>query len=163
MGFMTSYKHLEKLCGDVMGDQRRLSAYIEEMERKPMGPRYVAGWNEDLRRLKHYRWVRNQIVHDPDCEEEDLCAPADADWLEDFYDRIMEQTDPLALYRKATQPKPVPRKPASEPSAVYRVPVKQQPAAPMRSGSARLPHRRRPAGCAMFLLGAAVIFALLLI
>lgn len=163
MSFMASYKHLEKLCGDVMGDQRRLSAYIEEMERKPMGPRYVAGWNEDLRRLKHYRWVRNQIVHDPDCEEEDLCAPADADWLEDFYDRIMEQTDPLALYRKATQPKPAPRKPATEPAAAYRVPVMQQPAAPVRSRPVLPQRRRRPAGCAMFLLGAAAVLALLLL
>ena len=75
MSFMASYKHLEKLCGEVMGDERRLSAYIDEMERKYMGARYVAGWNEDLRKLKHYRWVRNQIVHDPDCDEEDLCDP----------------------------------------------------------------------------------------
>lgn len=163
MTFMASYKHLEKLCGDVMGDQRRLSAYIEEMERKPMGPRYVPGWNEDLRRLKHYRWVRNQIVHDPDCEEDDLCAPADVDWLEDFYDRIMEQTDPLALYRKATQPKPAPRKPASEPSVTYRVPIKQQPTVPVRSHPVLPQCRRRPAGCAMLLLGVAAIFALLLL
>ncbi len=146
MSFMASYKHLEKLCGDVMGDQRRLSAYIEEMERKPMGPRYVAGWNEDLRNLKHYRWVRNQIVHDPDCYEEDLCDPTDVDWLEDFYDRIMDQTDPLALYRKATQPKP-PQRPST---GVYSRPV-------------QLNSRRKPAGCALFLLGGAAVLALLLI
>ncbi len=150
MRFMASYKHLEKLCGDVRGDQRRLSAYIEEMERKPMGPRYVAGWNEDLRNLKHYRWVRNQIVHDPDCEEEDLCDPADADWLEDFYDRIMDQTDPLALYRKATQPKP----PVIEP---------QRPSATVYSRPVQPNSRRKPVGCALYLLGGAAVLALLLI
>ena len=33
-----------------------------------------------------------------------MCEPDDALWLEQFYTRIMEQTDPLAMYRKATQP-----------------------------------------------------------
>ena len=34
-----------------------------------------------------------------------MCEPDDVLWLEQFYTRIMEQTDPLALYRKATQPR----------------------------------------------------------
>ena len=154
MRFMASYKHLEKLCGEVMGDERRLSAYIDEMERKYMGARYVAGWNEDLRKLKHYRWVRNQIVHEPDCDEEDLCDPGDADWLDGFYDRIMNQKDPLALYRRAVQPKlsPAPRRPAPQPQ-VHHVPVRSSSAPPQR--------RRRPAGCAMLLLGILGVFALL--
>ena len=29
--FMSSYKHLEKLCGDILQDDRRISAYIDEM------------------------------------------------------------------------------------------------------------------------------------
>ena len=147
MGFMRAYKHLEKLCGDVMGDQRRISAYIEEMETMWMGSRYVPGWTADLKKLKHYRWVRNQIVHNPDCEEEHLCEPGDEEWLENFYDRIMEQTDPLTLYRRATQTQTAPRKLASEPEAVYRGPVMQKP-------------RRKPVGCAL-LLGVCGIFAML--
>lgn len=31
MSFIESYKHLENICGDMMNDERRLSAYIEEM------------------------------------------------------------------------------------------------------------------------------------
>ena len=31
MGFIESYKHLEKLCGEVLNDDRRISAYIDEM------------------------------------------------------------------------------------------------------------------------------------
>ena len=30
MGFIDSYKRLEKLCGEVMDDEKRLSAYIDE-------------------------------------------------------------------------------------------------------------------------------------
>ena len=31
MGFIDSYKRLEKLCGDVMGCDRPVTAYIDEM------------------------------------------------------------------------------------------------------------------------------------
>ena len=104
MGFMEAYKRLEKLCGEVMNDERRIGAYIDEMQEKTGGASYVSGWEEDLKQLKHYRWVRNQIVHSPDCSEENMCDPEDVRWIEDFYERIMNQSDPLALYRKATQP-----------------------------------------------------------
>lgn len=152
MGFMASYKHLEKLCGEVMGDDRRLSAYIDEMAGKPCGSGYVMGWESDLRKLKHYRRVRNQIVHEPDCSEDDLCGPEDVEWLEDFYDRIMDQTDPLALYRKATQPKNLPRE---------TVPG-EYPVLP-RSAPAQPQWKKKPVGCAIYLLGMVGVFLLLLI
>ena len=103
MGFLESYKRLERLCRDVMDDDRRVSAYIDEMVRLSDGSRWVSGWDRDLKQLKHYRWVRNQIVHDPDCSEENMCGPEDVRWIEDFHARIMNQTDPLALYRRVTQ------------------------------------------------------------
>ena len=66
MGFIESYKHLEKLCGEVLNDDRRISAYIDEMINTPRGSYLVKGWDDDLKQLKHYRWVRNQIAHEPD-------------------------------------------------------------------------------------------------
>ena len=103
MGFLDSYKRLERLCRDVMDDDRRVSAYIDEMVRLSDGSRRVSGWDRDLKQLKHYRWVRNQIVHDPDCSEGNMCGPEDVRWIEAFHARIMNQTDPLALYRRAVQ------------------------------------------------------------
>ena len=103
MGVLDSYKRLERLCRDVMDDDRRVSAYIDEMVRLTDGSRRVSRWDRDLKQLKHYRWIRNQIVHDPDCSEENMCGPEDVRWIEDFHARIMNQTDPLALYRRATQ------------------------------------------------------------
>lgn len=61
---MNSYKHLEKLCGEIMRDERRVSAYIDEMTCTPFGPSLVAGWNNDLKKLKHYRHIRNLIAHE---------------------------------------------------------------------------------------------------
>lgn len=107
MGFIDSYKHLEKLCGDMLQTQHGVSAYIAEMESTPNGSYRVQGWVEDLKCLKHYRWVRNQIVHDPNSSEENMCDLSDAQWIDNFYDRIMKQGDPLAMYQKATKPRPV--------------------------------------------------------
>ena len=105
MGFMDSYKRLEKLCGEVMDDDRRVSAYIDAMVNTARGADLVKGWEEDLKLLKHYRWMRNQIAHNPDCTEKNMCKPSDMQWIDDFYSRIMKQTDPLALYRKAMKRK----------------------------------------------------------
>lgn len=104
MGFIDSYKHLEKLCGELLNDNRCVSAYIDVMLNTPRGAYLVRGWTEDLKQLKHYRWIRNRIVHDPGCSEENMCRDGDTQWIESFYSRIMNQTDPLALYRKSVQP-----------------------------------------------------------
>jgi hypothetical protein len=153
MGFMSSYKHLEKLCGEVMNDERKVSAYIDEMVKTPQGAGRVAGWNEDLKRLKHYRWVRNQIVHEPDCTEENMCDPEDVRWLKDFYDRIMDREDPLALYRKATH-----RTAPVYPAAAPRVYSRSEPVRPSGQNG-----KRRPVGCAAFLLGAAAVLMMVLL
>ncbi len=105
MGFIDSYKRLEKLCSEMYGDNHGLSAYIDEMLAKSHGFCFVPGWNEDLKQLKHYRWVRNQIAHEPGCTEKNMCEHGDAKWLDDFYSRIMNQTDPLTLYAKALKPR----------------------------------------------------------
>lgn len=97
---MNAYKHLEKLCGDLLNDERRISAYIDEMAKISDGSSKVYNWDNDLKKLKHCRWIRNQIVHEPDCQEENMCHPDDVAWLNNFYSRIMNQTDPLALYSK---------------------------------------------------------------
>lgn len=105
MSFIDSYKRLEKLCSEMYNDNHGLSAYIDEMTNNPIGSRYVSGWDEDLKKLKHFRWVRNQIVHEPGCTEENMCEPGDVWWLDDFHSRIMSASDPLALYRKARSPR----------------------------------------------------------
>lgn len=108
MSFMDSYKHLEKLCNEIFGtDTRGISTYIEEMERSTNGNFYVENWNEDYKKLKHYRYLRNKISHDPDCTEENMCTAKDTQWIQNFHSRIMNQTDPLALYFNHTRKKVV--------------------------------------------------------
>lgn len=107
MSFIESYKHLDKICGEMFETQYGLSAYIEEMLNNPRGSFLIRGWENDLKQLKHYRWIRNQIVHEPDCSEESMCEVGDDEWLDDFYERTINQTDPLAIYFQATKPHPV--------------------------------------------------------
>ena len=106
MSFIESYKHLDKICGEMFETQYGVSAYIDEMINTPRGSFIVRGWDNDLKQLKHYRWIRNQIAHEPDCTEQNMCESGDTEWLDDFYSRIMNQIDPLAMYRKATRPQP---------------------------------------------------------
>ena len=118
MGFIDSYKHLEKLCGEVSNDKRGVTVYIDGMAAAYRGSYLISGWDEDLKRLKRYRWIRNKIAHEPGYSEENMCTPDDAKWLEDFYLRIMNQTDPLTLYHRTIQQKKMQSKPQTI-SVVY--------------------------------------------
>ena len=51
MGFIDSYKRLEKLCGEVLNDDRRISAYIEEMENKGISYKEVVRLEDALPEL----------------------------------------------------------------------------------------------------------------
>lgn len=108
MRFIDSYKQLEKLCGEIFNSSPHgVTEYIEEMERTPNGKFYVEKWGEDYKALKHCRYIRNKIVHEPNCNEENMCTAKDTQWLENFYFRIMNQTDPLSLYFNRTRKKTV--------------------------------------------------------
>ena len=61
----------------------------------PNGSHLVNGWDKDLQKLKHYRWIRNQIAHESGCSEKNMCKYEDVLWLDQFYERIMNQKDPL--------------------------------------------------------------------
>ena len=98
MGFMQSYKRLDVLCRDMNGVG--VTGYIEDMERIVNGDHYVPGWHSDYQKLKHYRYIRNQIAHEVYATEEDMCSSGDTTWIEEFYQRILWQTDPLAMHYK---------------------------------------------------------------
>lgn len=103
MSFQEAYKRLEKLCDEIMRAPKcGVTAYIKEME-TTSGGRSVIGWDEDLRMLKHCRWVRNQISHEPGCTEENTCEPGDAAWVERFRERIIKGDDPLTRRRRMRQ------------------------------------------------------------
>lgn len=148
MSFIDSYKRLEKLCNEIYGDNHGLSSYIDEMINNPSGSRYVAEWDEVLKQLKHYRWVRNQIVHEPNCTEENMCENGDARWIENFHSRIMTGKDPLAQYRKARNSEPTQKARKTNTSELRSYTHPQRTSAP-----------RRSAGCLTYIMGVLLIVA----
>ena len=101
MGFLGAYKYLDNLCKDMNGIG--VTGYIRDMEQESNGDFYVGGWKKDYLQLKHYRYIRNQIAHENYANERDMCSDKDTAWLDGFYQRIMKQTDPLALCYKETR------------------------------------------------------------
>lgn len=102
MEFFESYKRLAKICGEMFHEPQTggVTAYINEMERTAKnGWVFVEGWNKDLSTLKRLRHIRNNIAHTPGYSEENSVSPEDVKWLDDFYDRIISNSDPLSIYQ----------------------------------------------------------------
>lgn len=104
MGYISSYKSLDNLCKDLLKSSTGVTEYITSMEKINNWRFKVQGWDDDYRQLKHYRDIRNQIVHENNADENNMCSVSDTQWLEQFYKRILNQTDPLALYKKSVNP-----------------------------------------------------------
>lgn len=155
MGFIDSYKCLEKLCGEVLGVEKGgVTGYIDAMKALENGRVYVPNWDAELKALKHYRWIRNQIAHEPNCNENNMCKSEDVAWIEGFYARIKKQTDPLALYRKAVKPR------AAKP--VKRVVVQQSVEQPQTSKSLECSGSTGESGCLKIILGLLLVVAIVL-
>ena len=121
--FIDEYKHLEKLCSEIYGQQHGISQYISDMEQTPLYTAgKISGWNGDLNNLKRVRHLRNKMVHDVD-DYDSVYEPEDLEFLRTFYQRIISQNDPLALRAQLTKkPAPVKQKPA-EISTVIRTEI----------------------------------------
>ena len=93
------YKAVDNICRDSFSSQSGVSQYITEMERYySYGRSFISSWDNYCRMLKRVKKLRNNIAHETsvtDCNEKDII------WLEDFYRRLLEQQDPLALLRTA--------------------------------------------------------------
>lgn len=79
-----------------------------------------------------------------------MCEPSDTVWLDDFYSRIMNQTDPLALYSKATKPRPA-QKPVQSHKPESSTYTYSQPTSNHRKSYPQA------AGCMTFLVGIFII------
>ena len=98
---LEEYKYVDAICRDMLGAEKGVSAYIEQLDETPMTVRYwITEWNDEYRQLKHIRWLRNQIAHSTGSVE---CSQADLDWLKGFHNRLLTQQDLLAKARRVIQ------------------------------------------------------------
>lgn len=102
--FFEEFKHLDKLCKELYNVEKGgVSNYIDDMKRVvPYDYRNIANWKEDLEQLTRMCHIRNNLAHAPGAFEEETCTQKDINWVQDFYERILHQLDPIAiLYQKS--------------------------------------------------------------
>ena len=91
---LEEYKYVDAICRDMLGAEKGVTAYIEQLDETPVTVRYwITEWNDEYKQLKHIRWLRNQIVHSTGSVE---CSQSDLDWLKGFHNRLLTQQDLLA-------------------------------------------------------------------
>ena len=99
--FFNEYKRLDKLCSEIYGVNNGISSYIDAMDSMECYKvKRITDWVDTLRKLKHFRYIRNEIAHGGIDIDGNLCDFEDIDWIKDFYQRIIEGNDPLSLVRK---------------------------------------------------------------
>ena len=98
---LEEYKYVDAICRDMLGAEKGVSAYIEQLDKTPGTVRYwITEWNDEYRQLKHIRWLRNQIAHSTGYVE---CTQSDLDWLKGFHNRLLTQKDLLAKAHRVIQ------------------------------------------------------------
>lgn len=96
--FFEEYKHLDKLCEELYGEHNGISHYIDDMKNTPeYDSRNISYWRNDLEKLIRLRHIRNQLAHSEDAFNENICTQKDIEWCRNFYNRILNQSDSLAL------------------------------------------------------------------
>lgn len=122
--FFEEYKQLEKLCTELYGEQHGVSHYIDDMK-YPSGSNYrhIPNWNADLQQLIRLRHIRNRLAHTEGAFDESMCTQKDIEWCQDFYKRILDQSDPLTMLhrysKKVPMSSPVTQSQSSQPLAYY--------------------------------------------
>ena len=155
--FFDEFKALDNLCRDIYGEsvdnKLGVTLYLEDMDRTAyQGSFKVSGWASDYDRLKSARNLRNELAHSRNSMAVDICSRDDIDFVRSFRERILNQTDPIAMLRKQSA-KP---HPSAQPQP------KQQPQPTYHY----TPPAKKPVGClgvvATFLIVVACIIAFLL-
>ena len=102
--FFEEFKRLDKLCGEIYNSRHGVTDYIDDMKSVPKHRcQYIPNWKNDMEQLMHLRHIRNYLAHTSGAFQEELCTQKDIDLVIDFYNRILTQTDPMALLYKKEQ------------------------------------------------------------
>ena len=100
---------LEQECNQIYNDTHGVTTYINEMkDLESQGVPKVKDWSASLKRLKEIRHKRNKLSHGEISFREEWAEKEDLEFLLAFRKKVLNQTDPIALYynqRKGTKTK----------------------------------------------------------
>lgn len=104
--FFEKYKRLEKLCNDMYGASNGITLYINNMKEFSFhNYRNIPNWDADLKQLVRLRHIRNNLAHNEGAFAESICTQYDIEWIQSFYTRILNQSDPLAMLHRLPKSK----------------------------------------------------------
>ncbi len=104
--FFEEFKSLDKLCGELYKEKYGITYYINDMKAVSENIyQNIPDWNFDLKSLKHIRHIRNNLAHSEGAFNEEVCTQADIDWIKDFHNRILSQSDPISVLYQNTKAK----------------------------------------------------------
>ncbi len=103
--FFETYKRLDKICRDMYNHSGEYKAgvkmYLEDMEENfSRGGSIIPEWEADFRALKRCKYIRDNLAHSADYPPQGMSTQKDIEFVQSFYQRIMNQTDPLAALDK---------------------------------------------------------------
>ena len=98
---LKSFSRLDKLLNERYGRQEGkggVTVYLDRMKEteNDAAVRDIKNWNDDFRRLQRLRHIRNQLAHEWDAMDTDMCEKEDILWLERFCKRVLGAEDPIA-------------------------------------------------------------------
>lgn len=105
--FFEEYKKLQRLCNDIYDSNNGVTNYIDDMNAVPYDTScMISNWMSDLKQLKRLRHIRNTLAHEEGSFNMNMCTLSDVKWIQSFYNRILNQSDPLSVLHqmKKTQP-----------------------------------------------------------
>ncbi len=97
VNFLKIYKKLDQLIKDTLQTDEGVTEYINMLAKLSLDGELEQLRRADYRGLKHIRWIRNKLVHEPDTLESGLCTSDDVIYTTDFYNRLMEGKDCLSV------------------------------------------------------------------
>lgn len=99
--FFEEYKSLDELCRQIYGSQPGITHYIDDMKGVPeRNYRHIPNWKADLKQLIRIRHIRNDLAHRQGAFDEEICTQEDIEWSQEFHERILKRSDPLALLHR---------------------------------------------------------------
>ncbi|MDE6471513.1 MAG: hypothetical protein K2L52_00600 [Clostridia bacterium] len=101
--FIEQYKRLDKLCKETLNSYEGVSSYISEMEATPFEATVnISEWDMTYKQIKHFRWMRNQLVHEISLDE-NLSTNEDIMNIKNLHELIVKAQDPLSIANRSRQ------------------------------------------------------------
>lgn len=88
--FLEEYKQLDSLIKDSINSRDGVSEYINRLEGN-------YNFSYEYKLLKNLRWKRNKLSHEANTMYEEFATEKDIDDIKIFYNRILEENDPLKI------------------------------------------------------------------